>query len=158
MLQWDDGDAAAIANIEALGKVIALDTLTLNNDRHQGNLIVEPLERGHLQMWAIDSGNALVGWPSDFLERRDQIPDASVLPVRRIVNTLIWREIVASAQTTARAIETLTDATIARFVDEACTLGLEPNGQTITEVLRHRRQHIVDLIERYLTALAARTL
>lgn len=155
MLQWDDGDAAAIVNIEALGGVIALDTLTLNNDRHQGNLIVQALGPGQLQMWAIDSGNALVGWPGDFLERRDQIPDASILPVRRIVNTLVWQRIVASAQTTARSIETLTDATITRFVEEACTLGLEPKRQTITEVLRHRRQHIVDLTDRYLIALAA---
>lgn len=59
MLQWDDGDAAAVVNIEALGRVIALDTLTLNNDRHQGNLIVQALAPGQLLMWAIDSGN---GW------------------------------------------------------------------------------------------------
>jgi hypothetical protein len=133
MLQWDDREAKDIVNLEELGKVIALDALTLNNDRHQGNLLVQATESGTLRLWAIDSGNALVGWPDDFAERRDEIPDPAVLPIRHVIKTSMWQHVVASAYEAADAVSEIDDAWITAFVDEACQLGREPKAARIDE-------------------------
>lgn len=158
VLHWDDRDASDIENIDTLGAVIALDVLTLNHDRHRGNLLVQPLVSGKLQLWAIDSGNAVVGWPGDFVKRHDELPDAEVLPIQHIVNTPIWQGIEISARAAARTINAISEALVADFVGEACAIGAEPEEGLLVRALRHRCRHIVDFTDRYLASLARRAL
>jgi hypothetical protein len=154
-LHWDETEHAQVVNLENLGGLIALDVLTLNNDRHAGNLIVQPDDRGStLTLWGIDSGNALIGQADDFVERRDETPNATVLPVRALVNTDAWDRVRERALQTAEQILQLNSILLDDFVTEACLLGREPKRIEISQALLHRRDRIVDLTARYLQELA----
>lgn len=153
-LHWGETEYAQVANLENLGGLIALDVLTLNNDRHAGNLIVQPNGRGSaLTLWGIDSGNALIGQAYDFVARRDDIPDAAVLPVRALVNTDAWERVRERALRAAEQILQLNGILLDDFVAEGCALGREPKRAEIGQVLLHRRDRIVDLTARYLQEL-----
>ena len=57
---WQPRYRDAILNRDELGRMLALDAIVCNEDRHPGNLLVElrPDENA-VQVWAIDAGNAL---------------------------------------------------------------------------------------------------
>jgi hypothetical protein len=153
-LHWAATEHASVHNLAALGGLIALDVLTLNNDRHAGNLLVQPEGRGDaLRLWGIDSGNALIGQASDFLARKDEVPDPYILPVRPLVNSVVWANIRAKALDAAGQMSQLNGVLLNDFVTEACSLGREPKKAEIAQVLLHRRDRVVELTARYLEEL-----
>lgn len=52
--QWSPADASLLSDTEQMGRVIALDLLTCNEDRHTRNLLSTDRDEGGLDLWAID--------------------------------------------------------------------------------------------------------
>jgi hypothetical protein len=67
---WDETKIPFIENLDELGRILALDALLANEDRHRGNILLQSTgqEEDAFEIWSIDMGNALVGFPSDFLD------------------------------------------------------------------------------------------
>jgi hypothetical protein len=147
-LHWDMDKSSFIDNIEDLGSVIAMDAIILNEDRHVGNLLLEPdPDELHLRLWSIDAGNALIGWPADFMERADDVPAPRrglILPVERIRERAM--EIAARAAT-------IRTSRLERMVNEACSFTGSYEPERIIEVLEARCRGAPELVSRYLSSL-----
>jgi hypothetical protein len=120
ILHWGESSFEQVENLETLGGLIALDVLTLNNDRHAGNLLLQPKGRNNqLFLWGIDSGNALIGYASDFVERQSEVPTPEGLPLRAIhllSKTALWQErVVAGAMSTAERISRIESPLLGKF-------------------------------------------
>lgn len=74
---WDSDKIPFIENLEEIGRMLALDALLGNQDRHRGNILLQSTgeETEKLTIWPIDFGDALVGFPSDFLHIGTEIRD-----------------------------------------------------------------------------------
>lgn len=148
-LHWDIDKASFIDNLEDLGNVIALDAILLNEDRHVGNLLLEPEpDELHLRVWAIDAGDALIGWPADFLARADEVPvprRGLHLPVERIRG----RALEAAARAT-----TIPTRRLARLVDEACRFTKFSQLARVVEALEARCRDAPRLVSQYLSSLS----
>lgn len=151
---WDANKIPFIDNLHELGPMLALDALLANHDRHRGNILLQSVgaDRSALEIWVIDMGNALVGWPSDFLDIGLDIPDPrNLAPGIPVVN--LERAAMEAAQS-ARDIDT---THIAEYCREACELVNEGAVDRYTDVLQRRCEHAEELVERYLqTILDAR--
>jgi hypothetical protein len=156
VVHWDPDDAGRIENIEDLGGILTLDSLTLNLDRHEGNLLVEAKQTWRLHLWAIDSGNALVGQPPDFAARCDEILQPDNPPIGNLARGPYWTGIRNRAMEVATAIAQLPATVLQRAVATGSQLGRETRGAMILQTLHHRSQRIVDLTGRYLDLLERR--
>lgn len=150
---WDPEQAAYVTNIEEFGAVLVLNVLVLNEDCHAGNILLQPdPDRLHLKLWPIDFGNALVGYISDYEERKDELPSVDNL-CRGIPVELVEQ----------RALELATDVSkfkesfICHVVSEGCQLVREPDSARISRVLVNRCQLAPIMIKRYLERVRART-
>lgn len=145
---WDPAKLPFIENLDSLGSMLALDALLLNEDRHRGNILLQSVadESEVLRIWSIDMGNALVGWPTDFLSSRDRIPDPSNLargiPFARLVDPAMEAAHTAISRTTIR-----------EYSQESCDLVHETTVDEYTEVLYSRFRDAASIVSRYLATL-----
>jgi hypothetical protein len=146
---WNPDQRDLIANVEEVGRMVALDALTLNEDRHAQNLLVEPLADGaHLRVWAIDSGNALIGTPVDFCGRGVEPPNPSNhargLPILALTDGAMAAAEVAAALPADR---------ITVLMREACALAREPAEEALKSALVTRCVQARTIVARYLDLL-----
>jgi hypothetical protein len=131
--------------------VLALDALILNPDRHAGNLLLEPEPDPpppHLRLWSIDLGNARVGWPTDFLEEEDEVPEPIpelVLPVESVSGPAM--------QTAAQAVE-ISRGQLTLAVMEVTQVS---ELKRIIDVLKRRFERAPELVLRYLSSMTERS-
>ncbi len=148
---WSAGNDERVVNLGELARMLVLDALVGEIDRHAGNLILEPTPDGKgLTAWAIDSGNALIGQPSDFealgLDPPDPKNHAKGVPIDALA---------VAAQEAAIEAEALGDDEIKGFVYEAVTIASGPDGSNICEALRARCRGARLLVPAYLDLLRA---
>jgi len=105
-----------------------------NPDRHAGNLLLQPdPDESAIKLWAIDAGNALIGWPSDYAAARDDLPS-----LRNLARGLPVSEVRESALEAAEMASTISTLEIVDMVVHACHLAHEPQGELITTTLVSR--------------------
>lgn len=149
---WEPGMRDFIENPGEVGAMLALDAILLNEDRHPGNLLVQPQkDETHLRVWAIDSGNALIAQPFDFLSRGLEAPNphkhARGLPIAALCDAAL----------AAAAVATTIDVDdISAYVTHGCALVGEPRAAELAVALRARCRAAPAIVTSYLERLGAR--
>ncbi len=146
---WSADDRDFILNLDEVGRMLALDALVANGDRHAQNVLVElHPDPTSLRLWAIDAGNALVGQIDDYLALGLEPPDprnhARGFPVDALRSGAL-----AAAEVASR----LDHAVLRRWVAEGCSLVAEPRIDDLTEAVYRRCQNAHPIILRYIEAL-----
>jgi hypothetical protein len=148
---WSAELRDCIANLDEVGRMLALDAIVINEDRHQRNIMVQrELDGVRVRLWSIDLGKALIGQPSDFLDApyRIPVPNKGVrgLPVDALRPAALDGAVVASQ---------LSDELLRSAMAEACELVDEPEAEALADMLVSRCRRAPDLVTRYLDALGA---
>lgn len=146
---WAPDMRDLIENPGEVAAMLVLDVLTLNEDRHARNILVEPVgDVSELRLWAIDSGNALIGYPEDYARRRDEPPNpfnhARGLPIEPLADA------VAAA---AKRATKLPEEQLRGWIEEACVLASETNKDALTSTLLVRCRRAPALAAAYLERL-----
>jgi hypothetical protein len=149
---WDPSNIHFIKNAKELGRMLALDVIILNEDRHEGNILLQPDPDQHnLLAWAIDAGGALVGFPESFAQAKMALPSIAKL-ARGIPVELVGDE----ARATALRATGLSPYLLKRFVSEACDIAGEPKAGILLEALSARIERAEELTEKYLESIGQR--
>lgn len=149
---WEPDMRDFICNPNEVAAMFVLDALTLNEDRHRRNMLVQPEgDETRLRVWAIDSGNALIGQISDYLERGLDPPSphnhALGLPIAALHDAAI-----ASAGRAAH----LDANELSSYVAHACLLVKEPRSSELAAALIARCRSAPAIVTSYLERLGAR--
>lgn len=149
---WDPSGIHFIKNVKELGRMLVLDAIILNEDRHEGNILLQANPDQHnLVAWAIDTGGALIGFPDSFAQAEMALPSIAKL-ARGIPVELVADE----ARATALRATSLSPYLLKRFVDEACQIAGEPKAGILLEALSARIEGASDLTEKYLQSIEQR--
>lgn len=150
---WSGDEAHLVRNIRRIGRVLTVDAILMNGDRHSRNLLLEPPRRGErLTAWAIDFDHALVGWPGDFsVLSVDAIPS-----INNLARGLPVAYMRPGARQAAREARLLDRRLVAEYVAEACEIAKEPLIDALTRALNARLDRAVELTDSYLAAIEAR--
>lgn len=150
---WDGDRANYINNLEMLGNTLVLDVLILNSDRHAGNLLLEPRpDELNLHLWAIDTGNALVSYPSDFLGSIERVPEPACAP------GIPWDHLRACAMEISDMATKIIPSYVSMAVAEAYELTNISEREAVTDALLGRCKRAPELVSRYLSKVPARAL
>lgn len=149
---WDPSMRDSVANPEAVGAMFALDAITLNEDRHAQNIIAPFVSNStHVRLWAIDSGNAIVGYPVDFANAGLRCPDprnhARGLPIQVLVDgAMIAAE---------RAMAAVRDEQLRWRIEDVCHLTRESPDtvRALVGAIFRRCEAAPDIVARYLELL-----
>lgn len=148
---WEPVLADRLVNGDGLGRILALDAIVHNHDRHPGNLLVQFLgDEAHARVWSIDFGNALVGKPSVFARE-----DLGVPPAHPDMRGLPVAAVAGSARAAAVVASLLPDSRLSAIVTEACSICGEPMVEELTAALVRRHREAVRLVADYLDVLGA---
>lgn len=156
-VHWESRHANFIANDGEVVAMLVLDAVTFNEDRHALNVLLVPQAETVLQLWAIDSGNARVGYIDDFC----RLSSDSVPPVNdRTLRGLPIARLRGLAELAAHPFEELArdrPATVEHYVRVACDLVHDgPRAASLSAALTARMANARSLITSYLDALEAR--
>ena len=146
---WNPAHAMRVENLDGLGRMMALDVIILNSDRHPRNILLgtesDPL---HLHAWAIDAGTAAIGWPDDYLQAANEVPSperiAPGLPIEMMRDGAVAAAIEATS---------ITNREIFDFVMESMTFVEDTDRQrhvALCRTLRRRCDLAPDMVPRYL--------
>lgn len=149
---WNAAEGTRVRNLRAIGKVLMLDALLMNGDRHAGNVLLAPLKRGdRLTAWAIDFDHALVGWPGDFAALSvDELPS-----LRNLARGLPVAAMRPGARQAAREARLLDRRILAGYVTEACEIAEEPRKDALLAALQARADRAIELTDLYLASIEA---
>ncbi len=152
---WDSQHVNFIVNYPEVGRLMALDALLLNDDRHAGNLVLQATMHNEFerQAWGIDMGNALVGVPAAFDRAGFDTPQ-----VKKLVDKLPVSLISEEALLAAVQAKGLSAYVVTSMVREACELAHEPpeNEELLRTALLRRLARAPDLVEEYLSKIGSR--
>lgn len=150
---WSPTLRDRIANPDEVARMLVLDVLTLNEDRHQQNILIEPVEdEAHLRLWAIDSGNALIGHVGDYCERIDRAPDP-----RNHARGLPLPALVDPARTAALEAARLPAHQLRAIITESCAVVGEDAVEPLLATLLRRCARAPALTTEYLERLGGLT-
>lgn len=149
---WSEAERDRVRNIRAIGRVLTLDAVLLNGDRHAGNILLAPQRRGGgMTAWAIDFDHALVGWPGDYAAASvDALPS-----LRNLARGLPVASMRPGARQAAREARLLDRAILAGYVAEACEIAEEPRKDALVSALQARLDRAIELTDRYLASIEA---
>lgn len=148
---WDPSCLGDCSNLEDLGAVLVLDLITLNNDRHSRNILLEVQASRSLKLWAIDSDSALVGWPIDYANSALRMPTTDSI-ARGLPVDLVRSMAIQKAEEAAG----IPGVEIRGFVAEACDIAREPQIGGLADAVIDRCSAAVDNITRYIDAIEAK--
>ncbi len=150
---WDRSRMGALANPEALGRMLALDAIIHNEDRNAENFIFEAQDEPESFLcWAIDMESALVGRPRTLASKGIMAPQPHALPPDFILVEGM-REAAREAAEVARGAS---DGAIREIVDIAMDTAGTLDREVLTEVLLARCRHAPRIVEDYLGRIEAR--
>lgn len=147
---WDPTQASHFANPAAVGAMFALDAIVGEIDRHSENILLQPDPSAtQLQCWAIDSGNALVGQPTDFIHLGLGAPD----PHRNHARGLPVDALAPHAHAAASLAAAISEEDIAALVSDSAGLVREENWAPIAKHLWNRCASAVIIVNAYVSQL-----
>ncbi len=143
----------SIVNLDEVARMIVLDAITCNEDRHSGNILVQPtVDPDSLRLWAIDSGEARIGWVEDFSKLGTMVPNpfnhAPGLPIE-----VLREDALAAAQVALQ----IPEATLFAIAEEACSIVQEARVELLTAAMVLRCRNAPQIVSSYLDDLGART-
>ncbi|MBS2021327.1 MAG: hypothetical protein JST92_02885 [Deltaproteobacteria bacterium] len=145
---WFAGAAPRVVNSDALGAMLVLDVVSHNEDRHRGNILLQPApDEFHLRTIAIDSGNALVSQP-EFHDLALGVPST-----RNLAPGLPLAQLTPGALRAAQIAASLSEMEISDVVQEACSLARETDSTQMHSTLLARLRAAPRLISGYLEQL-----
>lgn len=110
-------------------------------------------DEDQLMAWAIDVGDALVAYPSDFAKLDLAVPEKP-----NIARGLPLALMEAGAYRAAKRAAGLAGSMILKkYIFESCTIAGEKDGALLLEAVNRRMEHASELVEAYLKVLGART-
>jgi hypothetical protein len=152
---WDSHSVNFVINYPEVGRLMALDALLLNDDRHAGNLVLQATAKNEFERraWGIDMGNAVAGVPTDFAKAGLATPSIAKLVDRLPVTPLQEGALLAAVQA-----QELSPYVVTSMVREACELAREPreNEELLLAALLRRLARAPDLVEEYLLKIGSR--
>jgi len=149
-LHWQRNSAHFVKNLDELGAMLTLDALLYNGDRHAKNILVVPGQNEtDLMAWAIDMGNAWVGYPQDFADLKLRIPEKPNMAPGLPLELMRTGASLAAAQATKLAGTPVLEG----YVKEACQIVGEETAPLLLEALSRRMEQAGDLVEQYLKIL-----
>jgi hypothetical protein len=151
VLHWNPIRTHFIRNPEGFGRMLTLDAILFNEDRHAGNILLQPTPTPlDLRVWSIDMGRALVGHPEDFERVGLSSPD-----VRNLARGLPIDLLSEGAYLAAAEARGLAAGLVRGIVQEACDLAREPQVARIFDALMHRLAHAPTVVDDYLSKIRA---
>lgn len=154
VVAWNPASADHLLNPGEVGAMLTLDLILHNQDRHDGNLLLQPaLDDLHLRALAIDFGNSLVGYPTNLDQAGLAVPS-----VDRHLRGLPLPLLQEGALTAARTAADLSVQEIGALVDDPCSIvgyGSTLQG-TMVQALHRRCQAAPTLLPIYLQRLEER--
>lgn len=145
VVHWDPERVDLLINHLDFGATLALDAISHNEDRHSGNILLQPApDELRLRAYAIDSGTALVGWP-DFHALGMGVPNPRNLARGLPVALLKEGALLAAAKATAMQSDYLMS-----LVVEACMIARNDSVVQLHGMLWQRLSNAPALVEAYL--------
>jgi hypothetical protein len=148
-------DKVPVVNSPGLGGILALDAVLMNDDRHEGNILLEPfVEDGEeaWRAWGIDFGNAKVGLVEEFIGLEEALPAVDLLP-----KDLPFEILEGPALEAAEEIAAWEDLFITKSVGEACSVAGSGQADILVQALIKRCDKAVPLVEAYFEELLETT-
>jgi hypothetical protein len=150
---WSPEFRDQIINLDEVGKMLALDAIVGNPDRHGGNVLVDfQPDEAHVQLWAIDHGYAMVADAVQFRQLGLDAPE----PHRDSPN-LPYEVLRAPAMAAAQAMSVCNGSLLTRYVAEAWACVDRAPPSSIAELLIKRCKVAADIVDRYLKKLGEMT-
>jgi hypothetical protein len=147
--QWHKDRVHYIQNLDDLGRMLTLDAIIHNHDRHAGNILLEPRPTDlELMTWTIDVGDCLLGHPQDLSDADLDLPS-----VKNVARGLPVERLREGALAAAEEAELVTKGLLKNMIDEACSLVREPLADVLLDAVWHRMRHARALAARYLSIL-----
>lgn len=148
VVHWRPRYAHVLTNVPQFGAMLALDAITHNEDRHLGNILLQPdPDEVHLRACAIDSGSALIGW-SDFHAIGLAVPSPRNLAPGIPVDLLEAGALAAAARAAA-----LEPSEILALVSESCEIARDLGKLALDKALSERLAQAPVLVAAYLEKL-----
>jgi hypothetical protein len=147
---WSRHRAKYVQNLDDLGRMLALDAIAYNDDRHDSNILLQP-RSSHVDLYAysIDLGHSLLGRPRKLakagLDVHEIVVIAEGLPLP------LLRDGALAAATQA---EGFTRGQVAHMVKGACQVVGEPDVNLLLESLLLRTKNARALTARYIDKIA----
>ncbi|ATB36264.1 hypothetical protein CYFUS_001678 [Cystobacter fuscus] len=146
---WMPARYKYVQNLDDLGRMLALDAIIFNPDRHERNILVTTSSSDlELRVWSIDLGESLLGQPRRLAAAGLTLPELEVVPEQ-----LPLPLIRDGATAAAGAAELITKSLLKSFVDEACHIVGERRSEELLGALWHRTRHAQRLVAEYLRKL-----
>ncbi|WP_228565572.1 hypothetical protein [Myxococcus sp. AB036A] len=155
ILHWDHRLANFIVNYPEVGRLLTLDAILLNDDRHEGNLVLQATAEHEYarRAWGIDMANALAGKPIDFAKAGMNTPS-----IAKLVDGIPVELIQEGAMLAAVRAQSLSPYLVKSMVMEACSLSREPreNEDVLLGALLGRMGRAPELVAEYLEKVGSR--
>jgi hypothetical protein len=153
-VHWAAGQAHFVQNLDQFGAMLTLDALIHNHDRHAKNILLTSTgEEPDMLAWSIDTGAALVGFPSDFVNVGLAVPEkpniARGLPVGLME--------IGAYKAAHKATELAGSELLRHHVAESCRLVGEQESDLLFTALSRRMEQATRLAEDYMKVVGAIT-
>lgn len=147
-MHWDESRSQTITNPDQLGRIIGLDCLLGNEDRHEKNILVRFVGADICEAIAIDYAGCWTGTPSKLQDRGMQAPASATLATG-IPRTMVTPGALALGD----AAERLSAEWITGAAFEACRVGGCSGAEALGEALTSRCAGATNIIEEFLESL-----
>lgn len=150
---WSPEFRDQIINLDEVGRMLALDAIVGNPDRHGGNILVEfQPDEAHIQLWAIDHGNAVI---ADSIQFR-QLGLGAPMPHCDTPN-LPYEVLCMPAMSAANEMRVCDGSLLRKYTLEAwaCIDKMPPAG--VVDLLIERCKVAPEIVGRYLEVLGEMT-
>ena len=149
---WNPSKAYLVRDRKALGRVLALDAIIANEDRHEENLLLQATDGVELEVWAIDHADAGVAYPDEFAKRGLAPPQPS-----EVMRSLDLKIAAKPARDAARKASLISGTSLRRHAREACSLaGMSAKEDLLFDALDRRLKNAPQIVDQYLKAIGSR--
>lgn len=149
---WDAQTLAYIQNIEQIGKMLALDAVILNGDRHKDNVLLRVRDELLIEVFSIDLGNAAIGDPLQLHPNDVPNTDFTIPPL----DIPLDRSIEEAMSSLAQDCTMVAGGEVTEYVrDVSRFVPIDPQDAAVSAIVA-RLRNAPQIIEAYLEALRGR--
>lgn len=137
--------AARVADVPSIARLLVLDVLCGNIDRHPGNVLLEPLHDGtQWRLWGIDFDRSALEAPNSLVGHELAIPRPPAL-------ACWWpRELLSSGLTDAcTRARSIRPELWTEVIDSASKAAQRASSSELAVILAHRSERLPDMMDAY---------